>query len=89
MTEAERRGKWRDRPCKRDGKKEIVSDIDLVILIVLSGDSNLPPTHDEETWGKGKREKDYTEGGSGGWHAERGGAVPSSGAEKCCNLLFH
>lgn len=70
-------------------KKEIVSDIDLVILIVRSGDSNLPPTQDEETRGKGKGEKEYMDGGSGGWDAKRGGAVPSSGTENCCDLLFH
>lgn len=69
---------------------------------MLSGDFNLPPIQDEESQGKGKREREKRrmgeegrrEGGSGGERMERGGAVPSSGAEKCLDnegfsLLFH
>lgn len=35
--------KWRDRPRRRRGNEETVSDIDLVILAVLLGNCNLPP----------------------------------------------
>lgn len=54
QTEAERRGKWRDRPCKTDGEKQIVSDIDLVIPVLLSGNFNLPTVWDEEMQEKGR-----------------------------------
>lgn len=67
-----RRRKWRERPCKKRWEKEIVSDIDLVILVVLSGDSNLPPTRDEETQGKGERERK-------GVHLKKGGREGGSG----------
>lgn len=57
---------------------------------MLSGDSNLPPTHDEEMQGKGETEKrsawreGVVERGNDD-EGRGGGAVPSSGAEKCCS----
>lgn len=46
-------------------QKGIVSTIDLVIFM-LSGDVNLPPTRDEETLGKEEREETQEEEGKSG-----------------------
>lgn len=82
---------WRNIPCKRDGEKKRVSDIDLVILAVVSDNSNLPPTQDEQTQAEGERWNKNSEDGEGvskwGWRDAQGGVVPSSGAEKYDNSV--